>query len=193
MLVGIVGAIRGGKSTATNFLVQNCNSYKAYNFADALKEHCCQFLPKEEIGWNGTDWTGPKTEAGRACLQEHGEGERKKNPNCWLDVVREKVKNDPTFIGVVGDARYINELDWIAANGKILYIHNEKAERAFIEDYKKRGKDALHSSEVEWRLWLLCNQGRYRTVDNNSTLERLKDIMVGYYNIEIKRGTPWEE
>lgn len=159
MIIGLCGAIQAGKSTCANYLCNNYQGYKQYSFADSLKESCAlahSEISKEEFGWNGTNWTGPKTEQGRIILQDHGQSERDKNPNCWLDVVAKKVKEDHPDIAIVGDSRHINELQWVIDNdGLILYVSREAKEQEFIEDYLLSSK--IHQSESSWRLWLIKN------------------------------------
>ena len=189
MILGLCGAIQAGKSTCANYLCENYEGYKQYSFADALKESCAKNnpdIPKEEFGWTGKDWSGLKTEPGRVKLQEHGQSERDKNINCWLDITFDKIAQEKPDIAIIPDCRHINEIQKVIDNdGMMVYISRESKEEEFIQDYVKTNK--IHPSECSWRLWMVKNvtfmtrlyeinpMTILTTLDNNETMDYTKD------------------
>ncbi len=187
-VVSFCGAIKSGKSTVANMLLKNGTDYKAYAFGDALKEHCATLVPKEEIGWTGKDWSGLKTERGRKILQQEGEGKRKEDSNYWVQTLATQIDKENPKFAIITDARHFNELDWCQKLGKMVYVCNKKAEYDFIKDYQKRGTEALHRSEIEWRLWLLANPYKYLTLENNKSLKDLEERVKSILDAIIKGG-----
>ena len=180
--IGILGAQRSGKDTFGKISLKYFPSqYMLSAFADVLKEECSTILPKEEIGWNGKDWSGPKTDRGRKLLQEYGQARRNEIPDYWVDKLAAKTKAYNNFCTIITDVRYINEIEFVLQNkGIIVYIHNAEKERLFLEEFKKTG--IVHASELQWRLWMACNSSSYKVISNNSTLEEY-DVMVKGFQI----------
>ena len=163
-LVGVLGAQRAGKDTFGKVVIAHDKSCKLSAFGDVLKE---------ELGWNGNDWSGPKSDRGRKLLQEYGEGKRREYSNYWIDRLHNKIK-DYADCTIVTDVRYINEIEFVLKNkGDLVYIHNEKKEDEFIEDFKKTGH--VHPSELQWRIWMAGHPNDYKTIPNNGSLDEYEE------------------
>ena len=133
MLLGIAGRRESGKDTAGAHLIR-AHGFVRYAFADPLKELCSDVLAKlgrdrAEIGWTGTDWTGPKSDFGRALLQGVGHGARRVlGHGIWVEGLNYAVVQggheqlgDPTDPDVVlTDVRYPNEAYWVLEHGGVM-------------------------------------------------------------------------
>lgn len=167
-LIGLCGAIKSGKDTLATMLESQKSrdqSFKRYAFADALKEEvlrdtaCCG----ADIGWTGKDYSGPKSDMGRAELQRVGALRRTANPEYWVDQVAEKIKRDKRHdtVPVITDVRHVNEINWIIgqSGGMVIYIYNPSAELKYLNSLLTRDPIALHESELQWRAWMLSQGG----------------------------------
>lgn len=109
-LIGLVGIAGSGKNTAAEVFVKA--GYQEASFAQPVKQIAMQM-----------GWTGEKTGAGRALLQDIGMAGRKYNPNVWIDIMK---WCNPVRFGaptVITDVRFENEADWIRrAGGKLIRI-----------------------------------------------------------------------
>lgn len=188
MIIGITGAARSGKSTVAKYLKDLNSEYKIYSLAEELKIEVSMLLPhmdRSQLGWNGIDWTGPKSTIGREILQDHAQEVRAKDPNHWLDIVIEKIGQDKPHHAVIEDVRYCGECEWIKRNdGMIVYIHRPETEQAYIQEDIRTQKQA-HQSESQWRAWILANffdfssnsrYSKFRVINNNESLNDLNDI-----------------
>lgn len=185
-LIGICGAIRGGKSTAGNILAEYSKDVKLYSFADALKEECSKILPREDLGWNGTDWSGKKTAEGRELLQTYAEKKRAEDPDYWMNQVKNKVTLEKPKVGVITDTRYINELSWIVSlDQPILYVRHSKQELVWLNGYSRNDPLYQHGSETSWRLWLHCNPNKYVQIWNDADLTVLRMQLERFFEFEM--------
>lgn len=142
-LIGLTGRMGSGKDAAANYLRDHHN-YTKYAFADALKELCTISTgrPREDFGWTGTDWSGPKADGAREILQNTGHGARVAIlPGIWSLTLRHKIEqNAPQWV-VVSDVRYPNEARLIAELGGVLV----KIERPGID---RSGTEHQHPTET---------------------------------------------
>lgn len=181
MILGICGACQAGKSTVADMLCDLNPEYKSYSFADALKEEVSKTYPKEELGWNGKDWTGPKSVSGRAQLNKRAEKERKENPACFLNVVKDKIEQEKPIIAVIADVRFINELEWVSEEGNVVLVRNQRKEKEYIDNFLLKGD--YHESELQWRVWIASKSENsvwtntrkgYIVIHNNDSLDDLR-------------------
>jgi len=106
-LIGLVGIAGSGKNTAAEVFTNA--GYQEASFAQPVKQIAMQM-----------GWTGEKTGAGRALLQDIGMAGRKYNPNVWVDCMK---WCNPVRFGaptVITDVRFQNEADWIKRAGGML-------------------------------------------------------------------------
>ena len=102
----------------------------------------------------------------------------KEQSNYWIDKLHNKIKNY-TDCTIVMDVRYINEIEFVLKNeGDLVYIHNEKKEDAFIEDFKKTG--TVHASELQWRIWMAGHPNDYKTIPNNGSLGEYEEAIFAH-------------
>lgn len=187
MIIGICGAIQGGKSTSAKFLQKHIPNSNLYSFADALKEECAKLFPidKFQFGWNGFDWTGDKTALGRRILEDFGAEKRKENKDYWINIIKDKIKSDNSQISIIQDVRHFNELEYVKENGFVVYVSREVKEDEFINSITS-GK-VPHCSETEWRFWCLKNINVFKLLPNNGSLDKLEKVIKGYLVPEVTR------
>lgn len=117
----LLGCSRSGKDTVGKYLVDKYK-YTRVSFADAVKE---EYAAKVGIDVSVLHTQGPEKESHRAGLIEFAEGERKKNPLCWLERafkphmedIKESMDSYAFKEGlnlVVTDCRRTDEIDWVA-------------------------------------------------------------------------------
>lgn len=120
-IVFLLGCSRSGKDTIGQHLVDKYK-YTRVSFADAVKE---QYAQENGIDISVLHTQGPEKESHRAGLISLAEGERLKNPLCWLEKAfkphMEDIKENMDSYAfkeglnlVVTDCRRIDEIDWIA-------------------------------------------------------------------------------
>lgn len=117
MLIGVRGAAGAGKDTVGRFLVER-HGFRRFAFGDQLKAVCRGATGDDaDLGWNGVDWTGPKSEAGRRVLQCVGHNARLElGEDTWTRALTRatgRADLDSLDRVVVTDVRYPNEIDWV--------------------------------------------------------------------------------
>lgn len=196
LLVGLSGANQAGKSSVAKYICEAFTSVrwsipssygtedvKHYSLADSLKEDCAKSYNREELGWNGLDWTGNKTIEGRQFLKDKAKAKRDADPEHYINIIKAKIEAEKPFIAIICDCRYINELNWIFNSGEVFYVHNYGKEKLYIEDLLKKVDGTLNESETEWRAWLHLNTNKYHTIVNNGDLKQLKyEIETNVFN-----------
>ncbi|MBN86650.1 MAG: hypothetical protein CL885_03920 [Dehalococcoidia bacterium] len=126
-LIGICGVARSGKDTLFLSLENSEPSFKwkRLAFADELKMECEEFLLKH-TGISPFTQVNEEKELIRPFLVAYGTHLRRKiNPDCWIDVVKPKLKKNKAegLIPVLTDVRFPNELNWIREEGgKVIHI-----------------------------------------------------------------------
>lgn len=124
MLIAFTGRLGSGKDTAARCLIER-HGRQRFAFADVLKELAAAsgLAEREELGWTGTDWSGPKSEWGRKVLQGLGHGARQVlGHDVWVDGLARAMTLSglpPHKVAVV-DCRYPNEVDWVHKQGGIV-------------------------------------------------------------------------
>lgn len=192
MLIGITGASESGKSSFAKNLQALNSEYKIYSFSEQLKIEVSEkfsHMGKSCFGWNGDDWTGSKTPLGRQILKDYAQDMRNKDPEHWVDIVKEKIAIDKPFHTVIDDMRYIGELDWAGKDGIVVYMKRPSKEEEFMRQYQV--SHDMHPSEGEWRVWLLRHMYSdtaqdIHIVHNEGSLEDLK-IMSNNLDFHIQK------
>lgn len=123
MMIGLVGAARCGKSTVADFLTREYG-YEKHSFATRIREGLLSALPfvQREYLYEKKDEGIPELHGttGRALLQQMGhEWGRNIDQDMWVKALDSYLdimcinKNNV----VIDDVRYLNEVDYIKANG----------------------------------------------------------------------------
>ena len=136
-IIAFTGLKQTGKTTAADYLVSKWGFVK-HNFKDALVEEVKERFPDllreiydVECLDGQDDWTleynpdllfSKKPPLIRTLLQNYGtEVRRKEDPDYWVRLwelsVLYEIRNDPNYKLVVDDARFINEVDSVRAEG----------------------------------------------------------------------------
>lgn len=146
MIIGFVGKMGVGKSTAADYLVEK-RGFKKVNFKDGLLSELKERLPDTlSVIANENNLTvdelftkKPYLPVIRALLQNYGtEVRRWDNPNYWVKKWKETIGSHPVNI-VVDDVRFLNEAQCIVGNGGIIV-------RIVRDDIQDTGN---HQSETE--------------------------------------------
>jgi hypothetical protein len=158
--IAVIGALRSGKDSAANYLVEQYGFTK-FALADALKDEVIKALNAVEGGWDRERLEAEKTRL-RSLLQVWGtEFRRASDPGYWTRQLAERLRvHMAPDIGraIVTDARFTNELDMLRERGFII-VRLEMADKV-LRDHLHRVAamsdeqiDAAlaHPSEQEWR------------------------------------------
>lgn len=171
MILGLIGDCGSGKSTIAKAFSEKYG-WQHLSFADTLKEEVSKHfspdnklaplkIPKEELGWNGQDWSGPKSEIGRRALQAWGARKRSENKSHWIDIVKKKITNKNV---IISDVRYLNEIRWIKAqHGTVGRVCRDTS----VYEKIMEGQFDGELSELEWRVWGLYAPYKEVIVINN--------------------------
>jgi hypothetical protein len=130
LIIGIGYKARQGKNFVANYWKEAHPEIKFYAFADALKEYCRnnheslaqryyrehQLHPmRHPLQWKEDPVYGCVT-----ILQWYGCKKRETDPNYWVEVISQKIRDEQPEIAVVTDVRFPNEADWIKLSGGYL-------------------------------------------------------------------------
>lgn len=152
MLIGFIGKIGTGKTTASNYLVDNYGFTK-HNFKDALDAELSKFFPdvlEALASYEGIDKDEfmqykPTPDTLRQLKQNYGtEVRRAENENYW---VSKWIKKYETMFGdnvCADDVRFINEVEAIKRMGGIIV-------RLECPDIKDTGSHESETALDEYR------------------------------------------
>jgi hypothetical protein len=110
LVVGLIGKIGSGKSTAAEVFKQK--GFVPYAFADPIKEICHQvFNIPRDVLWGPSE---KRTGEVRQMLQHLGtDFARKFYPDIWVDKLMEKIQREDFPTSVITDVRFPNEAERI--------------------------------------------------------------------------------
>ena len=177
-VVGLVGKLQSGKTTAANMVInyynlKNYDSVYKYSFADLLKLMILNagICTVEEL-WE------KKTEFSRMMMQKIGtEIIRKQVSNdFWVHKMKEKLSNEhiKNSLIIIDDVRFLNEANLINSfDGTLIRIRRPSLERNKNEN--------LHLSETEQDGILVDYD-----ILNDGSLDDLQKKMFGIMEYEIK-------
>ena len=137
-VIGLCGVARCGKDSFGSFLVSsNKKIFKKASFAYELKKELDPFL-KEKLGISAFTEDPVEKEIIRPMLICWGTDivREKIDKNRWIKKIKQKVleNSQQGFITIVPDVRFMNEIEWINADGISIYIHQDGCEtRGHIE------------------------------------------------------------
>lgn len=165
VVIGFAGRAGSGKTTAQNAAAKAIGDaadvarwrVAKVNFADSLKK-----LAVDHFFWDGR-----KNESGRQLLQGIGQLGRDYRPDIWLEKLKRKVAIMPDLVAVlIGDVRYLNEVEWIIDQGGIVVLMEG---RGGLE-----GEQGGHSSErLDW-VDEVKQKKRLIRVQNTMSLKKLE-------------------
>jgi hypothetical protein len=197
-VVGFVGFMSAGKSTAANFLVED-QGYKSVAFAGALKDAVAAIFswPRELLEgdtlesrefretvdpvWQSRIGDLPMLKGRpvtpRLILQLMGTDILRNHfhTDIWVLSVMKKIESDTTNSFVITDARFKNEIALVRSiGGKIVRIRREREPIWFdVAKYNPEDMPTLypnvHASEWNW-----VSMEPDFTVENDGTLEDLR-------------------
>ena len=150
ILIGIGHKARQGKDTFANAIRSaSPKDTKVYSFANELKLYCrdnhealVKAYPFVELDQKPDPIYGYTK-----MLQYVGtEVERKKDPNCWVKKVSDRIDKENPEVSVISDVRFPNEANWIKSKGGILI----KILRLMPDgsNYIDPSRDPNHASEI---------------------------------------------
>lgn len=196
MIIGIVGLIGSGKTTASDYLVRH-HSFTQEAFANSLKD-----VLSSIFGWNRLllDGATPSSRAWREepdawwskrlgfevsprlMLREWGTtlGRDAFHNEIWISSLENKMKHISGDV-VISDCRFPNEIQAIRdAGGSIIRVkrgfepdwridaENALSDKAYAERVGKRLSKKVHPSEWAWFATKLDH-----VIDNDGTIEEL--------------------
>ncbi len=121
LLIGLGAKARQGKNYVANYMKEVHPEIVLYSFADELKLHCKEHHDELVPLWQLANQTKalPTAKEDRiygytAILQWYGtDVVRKNNPNQWVDVVANKIREERPEIAIITDVRFPNEAAYI--------------------------------------------------------------------------------
>lgn len=201
MIIGMAGFLGSGKGTAGDILIQE-HGFTSIAFADAVKDAVSvifgwersllegdtkesrEFREIADTYWSdkfGYDVT-PRymlqlmgTEAGRDVF----------NPNLWVYVVEKKISQEPDRNYVITDLRFPNELRIIQRmGGKSIRIKRgdepEWFDVAANDNLTNSNSMSLLYPTIHRSEYSLCGYEFDRVIENNGTIENLKNKLHGF-------------
>ena len=188
MIIGICGLIGSGKGTAADILVEQ-HDFKKLSFADKLKDSVSTMFswPRHMLEGDtdkSREWREQKDdfwskETGRRItprlvLQEFGTDCMRNGfyDGIWVSLVKQEILRNPKQKYVIPDVRFPNEAKMInELTGKVWRVMRGP-DPVWFRMYQDIGVEPkeVHASEWAW-----ANVNFDNEVDNNGTLDNLKD------------------
>lgn len=210
MIIGIAGFLGSGKGTLGDILIQE-HGFRAIAFADAVKDAVSAIFKWDRSLLEGdtpdsrdfreqTDeyWTSkfgyevtPRymlqlmgTEAGRDVF----------DPNLWVYVVEKTIMQSPTSNFVITDMRFPNESKIIKRMGghTIRVVRGPEPlwfETAAKDNLTKTNSMSLLYPAVHRSEYSLCGYEFDRVIENNGTIEDLKNKLHGFFMQNLMSNT----
>jgi hypothetical protein len=192
MIIGICGLIGSGKDTVAQYLIDNHN-FEKISFADKLKDSVAVMFDwdrelldgktDESRQWRETQddyWTKEtgRTITPRKVLQEFGT-ECMRNgfyDGIWVSLTKKILIDYPHKNFVIPDVRFPNEALMLTKMGSELWRVRRGADPVWFRMYQDIGVEPkdVHASEWAW-----ANSNFTQIIDNNSTLDDLKNQVKG--------------
>lgn len=175
MIIGIGGKMCSGKTLATNYLRENLNC-DVFNFADKLK-----YITSDLFGIAKKD---------RSLLQDVGIKMREIDKDVWVNYVFRQF--DSSVIEsvdshyVIGDVRFVNEVDAVHANkGITIYIDRPFESRMLV--YKSLYGMMPTNEQLEHESELISSNLFTYTINNDSDEGKLYTDIDNIIEFEINR------
>jgi hypothetical protein len=193
MIIGICGLIGSGKDTVAQYLIDNHN-FQKISFADKLKDSVAVMFDwdrelldgktDESRQWRETQddyWTKEtgRTITPRKVLQEFGT-ECMRNgfyDGIWVSLTKKILIDNKNTNFVIPDVRFPNEALMLTKMGSELWRVRRGADPVWFRMYQDIGVEPkdVHASEWAW-----ANSNFTQIIDNNSTLDDLKNQVKGH-------------
>lgn len=192
IIVFLLGEAGSGKDTVGKILVDDHNFIRV-SFADAVKDEVAKI---HNIDVKLLHEQGPVKEQMRGAMISLAEGERAKDPLCWLKLALSKHQDEngnfkPGLKLVITDCRRDSEIDWLYTLKQEITIANAKEKDAqhyvmpylFLvkRDNKPVDSDVLTHGCINYALGIqkvLHEMHNIRLVDgfihNNGTIDNLQ-------------------
>jgi len=188
MIIGLCGLIGSGKGTVGDILVEEYN-FKKISFADKLKDGVATVfgwdrsllegdtdrsrLWREKVDEYWTKETG-RVITPRLVLQEFGTDCMRKGfyDGFWVSLTKKEILENPGINYVVTDVRFENEIEMVQSIGGEVWRVKRGFDPVWFRMYMDIGQEPKDVHESEWR-W--ANADYKHTIENNGTLEQLKN------------------
>jgi len=192
LIIGVCGLIGSGKGTVSDILVEDFNFAKI-SFADSLKDAISVIFSwdrkllegdtdesrswREQVDPWWANRLGIQDLTPRLILQQWGTEVCRSSfhSDIWIASVERKIEKDKNY--VIPDTRFPNEIDLIKKIGGEIWCVKRGPDPKWFVQYQLGGSppNHIHSSEWEW-----ARSKFDKTLENNGTLENLKNLVQGH-------------
>jgi hypothetical protein len=192
MIIGICGLIGSGKGTVSDVLIGMCG-FKSLSFADSLKDAVAAVFSWDRQLLEGStaesrEWReqvdlwwakrlGIPDLTPRLVLQLWGTEVCRAgfHQDIWIASLERKIEEGKNY--VIPDTRFPNEINLIKQIGGEIWCVKRGPDPKWFVQYQLGGSppNHIHSSEWEW-----ARSKFDKTLENNGTLEDLKNRVLGH-------------
>lgn len=172
MIIGFVGQLQNGKTTAANYIAKKCN-FKKVSFAANVKKIFKETFDVDDgfiEKWKVINEPPPNfNKPVRKSLQFIGDGFRQIQDNIWIDLALRNCSTEEDY--VIDDVRYFNECKAIKEHGGIIVLlirphfinddpnPSESQIGSIVKEYVYEDKLAGPIKNSEYIDYLLYNDG----------------------------------
>ena len=180
-IIGIAGRKYSGKTTAAQYMLtyamQNDFEAESYHFAQPLKlmlEQVFGFpFPESEEGKNTKvpgfefTWREAAQLVGTECFRDM------LDQDIWVKLLERQLVAHPWDLAIVGDVRFMNEIDMIMRlGGKVYYIDRPQLE----QDDDHKSESAIQATDCDMTIVNGGELSELRLMCNWIAKENLKDV-----------------
>lgn len=176
-MFGISGFARSGKDTFGEALVHILKEYgiKAKTFALATQlKRDISFLTESDFGISAFTNENSEKKIIRPLLVGYGESWRMANPDHWINLLNDCLRDNFEFLPIVTDIRYENEANFLLKNeGFLLNLNRQLLDGSYIEAPNNEEK-INHPKVLDKCHWNLT----WLTTDNQEEINQIVENFV---------------